>query len=69
MTTLLAPRSSPSGHLARPGAHLDELDEAITTTLPGTSDAAAPAWVAGPTDDEDVSAREIHWVCEWWPPT
>jgi hypothetical protein len=68
MTTLLAPHPSPSGQLARPGAHLDELVEVITTSPPGASEAATPAPCDSPADEE-IRAREIHWVCEWWPPT
>ena len=66
MATVVASRS---GQLARPGAHLEELDEADTVTF-STNVRPTPTTVTDHlATSEETSAREIRWVCEWWPPT
>lgn len=64
--------ASRSGQLAQPGAPLDEPDEA--PPIWPTMDALPPP-VAIPTHtnahprSDDARAREVRWVCEWWPPS
>jgi hypothetical protein len=69
MTTIAASRS---GQLARPGARLVELEEAIIV-VPRAYERIASTPSTGPSPGtdcvDDTSAREIRWACEWWPPT
>lgn len=66
MATVVASRS---GQLARPGAHLDELEETDALSVDMTWRDAPSTMSDEPADRDDASAREIRWVCEWWPPT
>jgi hypothetical protein len=69
MTTLVA---SPSGHLARPGAHLVDLEEHLVVVPRAYERVTAtppPRPTAVTVEQLEMSAREIAWACEWWPPT
>jgi len=68
MTTIVVSRS---GQLARPGAHLVDLEEtdALTSDAYGRLSPTMAQDADPAADREDTSAREIRWACEWWPPT
>jgi hypothetical protein len=69
METLVMSRTS---EMVQPGAPLDdESDERQGISL-RPDETVSPASVSydpfRPRQQDDVTAREIRWACEWWPP-
>jgi hypothetical protein len=64
--------ASMSGQLARPGAHLVDLEERIVLVpraYQRVTTAEPPHRSEPSADPAKTSTREIEWACEWWPPT
>ena len=69
---MLSVIASQSGQLARPGAHLVDLEERIVV-VPRAYQRVTVAEPPHPPERSaspaQTSAREVEWACEWWPPT